>query len=308
MTILILGAGDDEHATHMCGELARRGADAVLLDASQFPGSLTIAFDPADGTGEIGLPGGRKIAFEAVTSVYWRSYDGVGQADLPDPDQSYVAGNDSRGLFESMLIYLPARWVNGWDAVQLHQTRPVQLAMVAKLGVPIPRSIITNAPQPLLQFAKRHPHLIFKPVQGGAHTRRLTQAELAASNLENLKLAPVSIQEEIPGTNVRAFVAGDRVLACEISTASIDFRDDDAQRVTPHTLASDTEQMCRAIARTLGLVWTGIDFRLTPDGRYVYQPEPDVHRLRGAVRAAANRRAGKAAAGAPGLTPGALTL
>jgi glutathione synthase/RimK-type ligase-like ATP-grasp enzyme len=139
--------------------------------------------------------------------------------------------------------------------------------MVARLGVPIPRSIITNAPQPLLQFARRHPHLIFKPVQGGAHTRRLTQAEL---NLENLKLAPVSIQEEIPGTNVRAFVAGARVLACEIATAAVDFRDDEAQRITPHKLASDQEEMCRAVARTLGLVWTGIDFRLTPDGRYVF--------------------------------------
>ena len=80
----------------------------------------------------------------------------------------------------------------------------------------------------------------------------------------------MTLQEEMPGTNVRVFVAGDRVLACEIPTESIDFRDDDAQRVTPHTLASDTEQMCRAIARTLDLLWTGIDFRLTPDGRYVF--------------------------------------
>jgi glutathione synthase/RimK-type ligase-like ATP-grasp enzyme len=107
-------------------------------------------------------------------------------------------------------------------------------------------------------------------VQGGAHTRRLTQAELTAENLENLKLAPVSIQEEIPGTNVRAFVAGARVLACEIATAAVDFRDDEAQRITPHKLASDQEEMCRAVARTLGLVWTGIDFRLTRDGRYVF--------------------------------------
>ena len=270
MTVLILGASDDEHATYMCGELARRGADAVLIDGSEFPGSLTLSFDPADGSGEIGLPNGRKIAFDAVTSVYWRSYDGVGSSALPDPDQRMVAENDSRGLFESILIGLPARWVNGWDAVQLHQTKPVQLAMVARLGVPIPRSIITNAPQPLLQFASRHPHLIFKPVQGGAHTRRLTQAELTAENLENLKLAPVSIQEEIPGTNVRAFVAGARVLACEIATAAVDFRDDEAQRITPHKLASDKEEMCRAVARTLGLVWTGIDFRLTRDGRYVF--------------------------------------
>ena len=103
-----------------------------------------------------------------MTSVYWRSYDGVGPVELPDPEQRLVAENDARGLFESMLIHLPARWVNGWDAVQLHQTKPVQLAMVARLGVPIPRTMITNAPQPLLQFAKRQPAF---DLQAGAGRR-----------------------------------------------------------------------------------------------------------------------------------------
>jgi glutathione synthase/RimK-type ligase-like ATP-grasp enzyme len=270
MTVLILGSEDDEHATYMHGELARRGADAVLIDGALFPQAVTIAFDPGDGSGEIGLPGGRTVSFESVTSVYWRSYDGIGAADLPDHDQRDVAYNDSRGLFESMLIHLPARWVNSWDAVQLHQTKPVQLAMVARLGVPIPRSIITNAPQPLLRFANSNPRAIFKPVQGGAHTRRLTADLLTAANLENLKIAPVSIQEEIAGTNVRAFVIGDRVLGCEIPTTAVDFRDDDAQRVIPHRLSAEQQETCRVIARTLGLVWTGIDFRLTPDGRYVF--------------------------------------
>ena len=36
MTVLILGSGDDEHAIHMRG-LARRGADAVLVDGAGFP-------------------------------------------------------------------------------------------------------------------------------------------------------------------------------------------------------------------------------------------------------------------------------
>jgi hypothetical protein len=270
MTILILGDSADEHATHMCDTLRQRGADAAHIDGAWFPKSMTIDFDPAAGRGEIGLPNGRLIPLDRITAVYWRNYDGVGPVPLPDPEQRSLAENDARGLFESMLIWLPARWVNGWDAIHLHQTKPVQLAMVAKLGVPIPRSRITNAPQPLLQFAKAHPRSIFKPVQGGAHTRKLTADQLTPANLENLKLAPVSIQEEIPGTNVRAFVAGERVLGCEIPTAAVDFRDDDEQRVIPHKLPDPQQDTCRAIARTLGLVWTGIDFRLTPDGRYVF--------------------------------------
>jgi hypothetical protein len=270
MTVLILGDQADDHAIHMGGALRRRGADAIHIDASHYPHSMTIDFDPGDGRGEIGIPGERIVPFDRITAVYWRNYDGVGSVALPDPEQRSLAENDARGLFESMLIWLPARWVNGWNAIQLHQTKPVQLAMVARLGVPIPKSRITNAPQPLLQFAGRYPRSIFKPVQGGAHTRRLSADQLTPENLENLKLAPVSIQEEIPGTNVRAFVAGERVLGCEIATSAVDFRDDDVQRVIPHQLSAEQQDVCRAIARTLGLLWTGIDFRLTPDGRYVF--------------------------------------
>jgi hypothetical protein len=270
MTILILGASDDEHAIHMHSHLCQNGADAVHVDCAWFPKQMTITFDPENGDGEIVVPDGRVVAFDAITSVFWRNYDGMMPANLPHADQNHIAENDSRSLFESMLIWLPARWVNNWHAVQLHQTKPVQLAMVAQLGIPIPRSVITNAPQPVLDFVGRNRNTIYKPVQGGAHTRRLTAAELRPENLQNLKLAPVTIQDEIPGTNIRAFVAGEQVVACEVATTAIDFRDDAAPDITPHALSSEQLERCRAIARTLGLLWTGIDFRLTPDGSYVF--------------------------------------
>jgi hypothetical protein len=270
MTILILGASNDEHAVHMQGALRARGADAIHIDAGAFPKSMTISFDPADESGEIVTACGRQIPFDAVSAVYWRNYDGIGPSELPDDGQAMIAENDSRSLLESILIWLPARWVNGWQAIQLHQTKPVQLAMVARLGIPIPRTVITNAASPLKRFAEIHPHSIFKPVQGGAHTQRLTAAQLTPANLQSLKIAPISIQEEVPGTNIRAFVAGDRVLACEVATSAVDFREDDEPEIVPHPLSAEQQETCRAIARTLGLVWTGIDFRLTPDGRYVF--------------------------------------
>ena len=40
-------------------------------------------------------------------------YNCVAPPEMPDPEQAYIAGNDARGLFESLLIQLPARWVNG---------------------------------------------------------------------------------------------------------------------------------------------------------------------------------------------------
>jgi hypothetical protein len=270
MAILILGNGRDEHAAHMLRYLQTHGADAEFLDGGQFPAEIAISFDPAARTGSIRLPGGRTLAISEISSVYWRCYNPVPCPDLPDAGQAYIAQNDARSLFESVLIGLPARWVNGWRAYQLHQTKPVQLAMVAALGVRVPETLLSNNPEAVAQFAARHPRAVFKPVQGGAHTRPITPRHLTAENLANLSVATVTLQEEIQGTNIRVFVAGQRVMACEIITGELDYREDADPRIEAVQLPPEIEARSREIARTLDLLWTGIDFRRTPEGRYVF--------------------------------------
>ncbi len=270
MTVLILGGPDDAHALHVRDSLIARGIDAELLDSRWFPSAVRIAYDPVQGTGTIQWPAGRVLDCRRVRSVYWRNYNSVGAPTLADAEQAYIAGNDARGLFESLLIWLPTRWVNGWRAFQLHQTKPVQLAMVAALGVPVPATLLSNDPDMVRAFVERHPRCIFKPVQGGAHTRRVTAAHLTDENLRNLALAPVTLQEEIPGSNIRVFVAGERVLACELATEAIDFRDDPDPAIVRHDLPADVSEQCLRAAQALDLLWTGIDMRRTPEGRYVF--------------------------------------
>jgi hypothetical protein len=301
MAILILGGDGDEHATAVRDYLRMQGADAELLNSSDFPKKLQLSFEPVDtprGTvpysptmrawcprisgqspvaksgqspvGTIRLPGGRKLAFDEITAVYWRCYNGIATPDLPVAQQAYIAQNDARSLFESFLIRLPARWVNGWRAFQLHQTKPAQLVMVAELGVPVPATLLSNDPDAVLQFAANHARCIFKPVQGGAHTRPVTTRHLTAENLQSLAVSPVTIQEEIRGSDIRVFVAGERVLACEIHTKEADFREDPDPRIEPIELPADVAEQCLRIARKLHLLWTGIDLRRTPEGRHVF--------------------------------------
>ncbi len=189
---------------------------------------------------------------------------------LPDPEQAFIAQNDTRSLFDSILVRLPARWVNGWRAFHLHQMKPVALAMVAELGVPIPDTLLSNDAEEVRRFAARHRACIFKPVQGGAFTERLTAAHLSAENLRSLMIAPVTIQEEVLGTDVRVFVAGDTVLACEVVTTTLDFREDPDPKITAIDLPPEVAQQCLRAARALDLVWTGIDLRRTPEGKYVF--------------------------------------
>jgi hypothetical protein len=270
MTVLILGGADDAHAVHMLQHLRRRGQDAELLDSRDFPARLTIAFDPCGRAGELRLPGGRRLDLAEVRSVYWRSYGGIGAVELPHPAQTALAANDARSLFEALLISLPARCVNGWNAYQLHQMKPAQLARVAALGMPTPATLLGNDPEAVRAFAARHPRCVFKPVQGGAHTRRLEPRHLTDEHLGHLALAPVTLQEEVPGTDVRVFVAGQRVLACEIATPHVDFRDDPDPRITACALPADVTAWCLRAAQALELLWTGIDLRRTPEGRHVF--------------------------------------
>jgi len=270
MAVLILGGMDDTHACHMLEFLRTRGADVELIDSRWFPTAMQLTYNPATEQGAIRLPAGRLLPLDQVRSVYWRCYNLVSPPEIADAEQAYIASNDSRGLFESLLIRLPARWVNSWRAYQLHQTKPVQLALISRLGVPIPATLLSNDPEAVRAFAAQHPRCIFKPVQGGAHTRRLTPEHLSDDNLRNLSYTPVTIQEEIPGTNIRAFVAGNRVLACEVRTEQLDFRDDGEPVIETHELPAEVAGWCLQTARALDLLWTGIDFRRSPEGRYVF--------------------------------------
>lgn len=280
--ILILGRPEDDHARFVRQKLRTRGVRAEFLSSLDFPSRIGLRFDPESGAGRLTLPsddGLASVAFDEVRAVYWRSYDGVGagMADgvggtepLVDPMQRHIARHDSRSLFETLFFALPCRWVNGVEGFRLHQTKPVALARAAALGLSIPRSCIANDAEAVRVFCEEVPHAIFKPVQGGAATARVEARHLTEESLARLSLSPVTLQEEIQGTDVRVFVAGDRVLACEMQTDALDFRDDLYARIVPIELPDEIRTQALAVAKALHLVWTGIDFRRTPKGRWIF--------------------------------------
>lgn len=274
MVVLVLGGDDDEHAVHVLETLRARGARAEMLDSRRFPGEIRIAWRPVGAGGRLTLPGGGPIDFGEIRSVYWRCFNGFAEPPLGDEAQAELALNDSRSLFESLLVHLPVRWVNGWDAYQLHQTKPAALARIAAMDLPVslrcPATCLGNDPEAVGEFVARHGRCIFKPVQGGAHTRLVTESHLTRENLRSLATAPVTIQEHVEGTDVRVFVADRRVRACQIVTDATDFRDDPNAEIDPVDLPDDVAAACIAIARELHLLWTGIDLRRTADGQYVF--------------------------------------
>ena len=271
MNILILGNSSDEHARHLKQALTEADVKVNYLDTRRFPTQLRISWQPKTQIGSLQLSDGYQLEFQDIKSVYWRSFTGVEVPNLEESYQQMVAFNDSMSALRTMLQACDARWVNSWQAYQFHKEKPLQLSQVKQSWVKIPDTLITNNPEQVISFAQLHEKVIFKPVYGGAHTQILTDSHLEPERLNlALSISPITIQEYIPGTNIRSYVIADSVYSAEIRSNSLDFREDFQAQLIPIDLPTRVKQDCFTIAKALHLEWTAIDWRRTPGGEYFF--------------------------------------
>lgn len=270
VNILILGNATDAHCVHLKAALEQASATVYYWDTQRFPMHLRMSWQPDLGSGRLCFPSGEALPLSAIHSVFWRQFTSVRVPNLKE-EQYRIAFQDAHSMMRSLIQACPAHWVNSWQAYQFHQEKPLQLWKAQQLGVTIPATLISNDPQQVLEFAQAHRSIIFKPVYGGAHTQHVTAAHLEPERLQRvLRLAPTTIQQYIPGTNVRAYVIANQIYAAEIRSLAVDFRADAQAEIFPLTLPQAVQQQCLAIARAFFLKWTSIDWRLSPNGDYVF--------------------------------------
>lgn len=271
MNILILGNSSDAHAAHMREALTQAGATVDYLDTCLFPTKLRMSWQPNTQVGSLTLPGGRKLNIQDIHSVFWRNFSGVYVPSLKDSTQQTIAFNDAVITLRSLMQACPARLVNSWQAYQFHKEKPLQLSKAKQIGVTIPATLISNDPEEVIEFAQSQKYVIFKPVYGGAHAHFVREYHLEPKQLSlALSLSPVTIQEYIPGTNIRSYVIGASVYSAEIRSNSLDFREDSQAELIPVDLPESVQQQCIAITKALMLEWTAIDWRLKPWAKYVF--------------------------------------
>ncbi|BAY20346.1 RimK-like ATP-grasp domain protein [Calothrix sp. NIES-2100] len=271
MNILVLGNAEDAHAAHIQQSLTQAGVSADYVDTTLFPSQLQMFWRPDTQMGGLILPGERRLNFTDIKSVFWRQLSGVYIPELKDSEQKRIAINDSMSTLRSLMQACPCRWVNSWQAYEYHKEKPLQLRAVKQIGVEIPATLIGNDPQEITEFAQSLEKVIFKPVYGGAHTQLVTEAHLDPKRLNlALKISPVTLQEYIPGTNIRTYVIADAVYSAEIRSPALDFREDMEAELIPIQIPESVQQQCLAITQALKLEWTAIDWRLKPTGEYIF--------------------------------------
>lgn len=269
--VLILGSCKDAHAAHLHRQLTESGIPTAYLETTLFPNRVRLSWEPETCSGYLTLPQGQRLPFHSIRSIFWRTFTSPSIPKLPQSKDQHLVFNDAMSSLRTFMQGTSIHWVNSWQAYQFHKEKPLQLRQVQQLGIQIPKTLIGNDWIAIKEFACNHEKVIFKPIYGGAHTKILEPEHLIPERLELvLRLSPLMLQQYIPGTNLRVYVIGDAVYAAEIRSAAIDFREDQQAQILPLEIPDSIRQQCHQIAQALGLVWTAIDWRLNPDGQFVF--------------------------------------
>jgi RimK family alpha-L-glutamate ligase len=164
--------------------------------------------------------------------------------------------------------------VNGPRAIERTIDKFLASALLARAGVPTPRTIACERPEDALDaFAELGGDVIVKPLFGsmGAGMTRVDDADIAYRVFHALALerAVYYLQEALPhpGRDLRAFVVGGRVLAA-IERVGPGWRVNLARgaRARAAELSAEQERLCLEAAEVVGADYAGVDLLRAADG------------------------------------------
>ncbi len=280
--ILVVSHPGDDHSRAVLAALRRRGAAAALLDLARFPRRIRLSMSwgasGARGT-RIALPDGREVRADQVVAVWWRRPLPYEPDPRVRPARRGFVLRECAGAMEGLWLGLDARWVNHPAHDDAASRKPWQLTLAQHIGLPIPRTLVTNDPARARAFvrSRRAGRTVFKALSATPsdwrETRLMRGEEVARLHL--VRFAPIIFQEYVEGTDVRVTLVGKRTFAAAVHAEETDYPVDfrvvfDRARVEPEALPAAVERRLRRFARALGLSYAAFDLRRRPDGRYVF--------------------------------------
>lgn len=191
-TVLILTNEDDPHADIMTQLLNRRDVDVVRYDPGDFPQKSTISMRENKAPWEYTLSSRQHVVdLQKLKSVWLR------RPTKWQPPESYEQGYGGfisaernhaiDGLWES----LSSLWVNHPTHDRLASLKPYQLRIASKVGLVIPKTLITNDPSEVRDFYDQcDGSIIYKPLSASdfVHLGRLIYTSpVSLSHLERVK-------------------------------------------------------------------------------------------------------------------------
>lgn len=230
-----------------------------------------------------------------IKSIWYR------RPENPVPTPGQIIGYDDQEIdflkrecasfFWSLQTVLVGYWMNHplYGTRALEHNKAYQMSLASKCGLKIPRTIVSNSPDKLVDFSrscggivaiKTIKQRVFKKADDtydGIYTNKIT-TDLLIEHREELAVCPVMLQEYIEKSiELRVTIVGNNIFTCAIhSQDSVKTMDDwrkydfDRVRHEQYDLPKQIEDKLLLFMKVCKLNFGAIDMILTPSGDYYF--------------------------------------
>jgi len=286
-SVLILTQDFDPTVDPVVRSLAAKGADVVRLDLSYFPKTLTVNSSDFAGGRRWLRHRDREVDLDRLAGVWYRRPTAFKfDSEMGEAEQQF-ARNEAVHSIGGILRATDCLWVNRPDVDAVAELKPYQLALAKKLGMRVPRTLLTNDPQEvaaLLASADRP--IVYKALTGGvihypgAFPSGLLTALVGdeiTQHLDRVRHTMCMFQEYIDKSReIRLTVIGNTyfpvsIRSQDLETTKVDWR---GENLLPYgdyePLPDDIVKKVQAMLAELNVVYAAVDFIVTPSGEYVF--------------------------------------
>jgi MvdD family ATP-grasp ribosomal peptide maturase len=292
MTVLIIThTQDNESISLVMKAIAERGDEAFRFNTDRFPTEAQLDIYYGKGRERLILRDeNQKLDLNEVSAVWYRRIAmGSRIPQTMDGQLRQACVGESRAMVQGAIASIKGFHLDPLQNIRRAENKQLQLQIARELCLDIPRTLTTNNPQAVREFAQECDQgMVTKMLSSFAIYDEQGQEKVVFTNpvkpedLENmdgLRFCPMTFQEKIPkALELRTIIVGKRVLTAAVDSQALEKAQTDWRRQgialmnawQPYNLPQDVEQKLLGLMANLGLNYGAIDIILTPDGQHIF--------------------------------------
>ena len=279
--ILVVSYPGEEHTIDVIQRLERQGREVCLIDLSDFPARpLALSWSSENAPIYLIDAPNNPVNLKKARVAWWRRVRSFSiDSRIVKPSHRAFAESETAQAVYGMFDALPCRWVNPRCEDESAHHKPYQWAIAQKVGLHLPRTLVTNQPDIAQKFISEmgERKTIFKAflasIEEWRETRLVERDDL--DRLDLVRYAPVIFQEYVDGVDLRITVVGKKVFAAEIDARKTSYPFDmrmviGETSIRPVELPPEILKSILELQDRLGLYYGAIDMRRTAKGEYFF--------------------------------------
>lgn len=305
MTVLIITFSEDNESIPLVMDaIEAKGEKAFRFDTDRFPTDVQLdiyhntshnrshdKINHPDTEKIIITDGDKRLDLSDVSSIWYRRMRYGGKLpETLDKQHRNAAIQECRTSVRGMIASLKGFHFDRMSDVDLANNKQLQLQVAKQVGLETPRTLTTNNPDAVKQFALecKTQGIITKMLSSFAiydekgaefvvFTNPVSDEDL--QQLEGLQFCPMTFQEKVPKMlELRTIIVGHQVFTAAIDSQGLegsihDWRKEGQALINAwqlYHLPTEIEQKLLKLLTYFGLNYGAIDIILTPDSRYIF--------------------------------------